>query len=273
MSRRIQVAVLSLTVLIAATAEAGAVTLIQVDNKPDARIEIVPIDDVHRSAIPATLSSTGVKPPPGSFILINRTSASITAIDVRWNYTDSKGELKHSGITCDAYVFAPLDPIVGANDLSLITPYGCTRQYLFPRLATGGLIGSSVVPSLGDPISVDPHATVHLYIDSVIFEDGQILGPDKFQYYMKIKDRYSVVKNFVEEVAAARSAGEDLPSLAARIRKDAESRTDTPTSKASSRRAYYAGLLQRSRNPEAALRQLQEQVPPPTFYHTGEQHQ
>jgi hypothetical protein len=259
--------------LLAATVEAEVVPFIQVDNRPDARIEIVPIDDAHRSAIPASLSGTGVALPPGSFILVNRTGTSITAVDVRWNYTDNKGELKRSSITCDAYMFAPLDPIVGANDLSLITPYGCTRQYLFPRLAAGGLIGSPLVPSFGDPISADPHATMHIYVDSVIFEDGQIWGPDKFHYYAEIQDRYSVVQEFVSEVVAGRSAGEDLPTVAARIRKDAQSKRDTPTSKASSRRAYYAGLLQRSPVPEVSFQQLKAQVPPPTFRHIGEQHQ
>jgi hypothetical protein len=114
---------------------------------------------------------------------------------------------------------------------------------------------------------------MHLYVDSVIFEDGQIWGPDKFQYYAQIQDRYLAVKNFVAEVAAGRSAGEDMPALLARIRKDAESKTDTPTSRASSRRAYYASLLQGSPNPEVMLRQLQAQTPPPTFRHIGEQRQ
>jgi hypothetical protein len=100
--------------------EAGVVPHIQVDNKPDSRIEIVPVDDAHRLAIPATLSSADIDLPPGSFILVNNTGAPITAVDVRWNYTDGKGELKQSGITCDAYVVAPLDAIVKANDLSLI---------------------------------------------------------------------------------------------------------------------------------------------------------
>jgi hypothetical protein len=272
MNGRIELTIFSIIILLAA-AEAGVVSHIQVDNRPDPRIEIVPIDDAHRSAIPASLSSTGVEAPPGSFILVNRTGTSITAVDVRWNYTDGKGELKQSAITCDAYVFAPLDPIVGANDLSLITPYGCTRKYLFPRLATGRIIGSPLVPGVGSAMSVDPHTTMHIYLDSVIFEDGQIVGPDKFQYHTQIQERYSVVQAFVAEVMVGRDAGEDISAVAARIRKDAHNKADTPTSKVSSRRAYYAGLLQRSPNPEGSLGQLKAQVPPPAFRHVGEQHQ
>jgi hypothetical protein len=257
--------------LIAASLEAGVVSPIQVDNKPDVRIEIIPIDDAHRSAVPVSLRNPALAVPPGSFILVNRTATPITAVDVRWNYTDGKGELKRSGITCDAYLFAPLDPIVEANDLSLITPYGCTRQSLFPRLATGEFVGGSpFVPQMGDPLSVDPGATMHVYLDSVIFQDGQILGPDKFEYFTQIQDRYAAVQNFVAEVTAGRGAGEDLQSLLGRIRADAQGKPDTPTSRASSRRAYYAGLLQRSPNPEGSLGQLKVQPPPPVFHHVGE---
>jgi hypothetical protein len=269
---RIKATLFSLTMVLITAAEAGVVPPIQVDNKPDVRIEVIPIDDAHRTAIPAPLRNPSFALPPGSFILVNRTATPITAVDVRWNYTDSKGELKRSGIICDAYMFAPLDPIVEADNLSLITPYGCTKQHLFARLATGEFIGGSpLVPQVGEPISVDPLATMHVYLDSVIFQDGQILGPDKFQYYTQIQDRDLAVQKFVAEVTAGRSAGEDMPTLLARIRQDAQSKSDTPTSKASSRRAYYAGLLQRSPNLDGSLGQLKAQIRPPVFRHVGEQ--
>jgi hypothetical protein len=110
---------------------------------------------------------------------------------------------------------------------------------------------------------------MHLYIDSVIFEDGLILGPDKSRYYLQIQERYSVVQEFVAEVNTAKNSGEDIHAVAERIRKDAEGKRDTASSKSSSRRAYYAGLLQRSPNAEGAFRQLEQQVKPPSFQHTG----
>jgi hypothetical protein len=272
MNRRIAATILPLAMLLAPSLEAVTMVPIQVDNKPDTRIEIVPIDEAHRASIPSSLS-TSVALPAGSFILVNHTKTSITAIAVRWTYTDVGGELQQRGINCDAYVFAPLDPIVEPNDLSLITPYGCTKRDLFPNLATGAFIGSPLTPIIGNPLSVRMDETMHVYVDSIIFEDGQIWGPDKFHYYAEIQDRHSAVLKFVAEVTAGRSTGEGLQELAGRIRKDAESKPDTLTSKSSSRRAYYAGLLQRSPNPEASLQQLQAQTPPPIFRHIGEQHQ
>jgi hypothetical protein len=271
MNTRIELTVLSLTVLslmmlLAVSLEAQVGPSITVDNKPDKRIEIVPIDNTHRSLIPLSLTDALATLPSGSFILVNHADTPITAVVARWTYTDTSGEFQQSGINCDAYMFAPLEAIVKANDLSLITPYGCASQDRFPRLATGG---GPLVPHVGNPVSADPSMAMHLYVDSVLFEDGQIWGPDKLQYHLEIQDRYSAVQKFVAEVAAARSAGEGMPALLERIRNDAKSNTDP----ASARRAYYAGLLQRSPNSEGTLEQLKAQTPPPTFRHIGEQHQ
>jgi hypothetical protein len=108
---------------------------------------------------------------------------------------------------------------------------------------------------------------MHVYVDSVFFEDGQVLGPDKFDYSTEIGIRFTALTQLVSEVTTARSAGESMPSLLARIHGDARG---TP-GKASRMRAFYAGLLERSPNPEGTLQQLKlkAQTPPPTFRHMG----
>ncbi len=270
MHGRIKTGTLCLMLLAATALEGGVTPRIQVDNKADQRIEIVPIDDLHRTSIPQSLSDLSLALPPGSFILVNRTKTAITAVVVRWTYTDANGELKQTGMNCDAYVFAPLDPIVNANARSLITPYGCTKEELFPRLATGAIIGSPLTP-VEKPMSPDPNTTIHIYLDSVIFEDGLIWGPDKFRYHLEIQDRYSSVQKFVDEVASGKAAGEDMSALLTRVRNDAQSKPDASSSRASSRRAYYAGLLLRSPNPEGTLSQLKGQIPLPVFRHLGAQ--
>lgn len=256
---------LPVILLMTASLESEMVSLVQVDNKPSDKIDIIPIDDAHRSRVPPSLADLAGL-PAGSFILANRTATSITAVVVRWTYTDLKGNLQQSRINCDAYVFAPLEPIVNPNDVSLITPHGCVRQDVFPRLTAGGTIGSPLHQSTQTHPPADPHATVHLYVDSVVFEDGRIWGPDKLDYTSEINDRYAAVRKFVSEVTVAKDAGESMPSLLSRIRGDVQGKTDKP----SSRRAYYAGLLQRSPNPEGTLQQLKAQTSPPPFRHIGE---
>jgi hypothetical protein len=107
-----------------------------------------------------------------------------------------------------------------------------------------------------------------VHLDSVIFRDGAILGPDKFHHFTLIQDRYNAVRKFVAAVVSAQAAGEDLQSILARIRKNAESTPDTNLTRRASRvSAWCATLLQSVPDPEGILAQLKEQVAPPSFHH------
>jgi len=108
MHGRIKTAGVFLILLAATCLEAGVGPTIQIDNKADPRIEIVPIDDAHRTGVPRSLGDLGLTFPPGSFVLVNRRGISITAIVVRWTYTDGGGEMKQRRMNCDAYALPPL---------------------------------------------------------------------------------------------------------------------------------------------------------------------
>lgn len=260
MKYQLQMATLFLTMLVSASSEGRVVSRVQVDNKPNAKIQIVPIDDAHRSSLPQSLRALDLEHefPLGSFILVNHTSTPITAIQVRWTYTDVEGELKHREMVTDAYAVAQVNPIVDAKDLSLITTNACVRQALIPELVPGQLRGHSNEISVD---SIDPGAIIHVLLDSVIFQDGGILGPDNSQYYLQIEARYNAVQKLLAEVAPARAAGEDLASLLVRIRKEAQKPRYY---------GFYVDLLQTSPNPEALLAQLEAQAPLPSFRHLGE---
>ena len=257
------VAALSLIVLTSVWSTASPMTQVQVDSKSDARISIIPVDAEHRSAVPQGVPESV---PLGAFVLVNHTKTHVTAVSVRWTYTDADEVFRQRGLNCDRYVFSPLNVIVKAGDFSLITPYGCTSNEMLDLLQTGGVLGSPLTVRNGRPLIVKPGETLHIYLDSVIFEDGQIWGPDTVGYYRQIQDRYSVVESFLSEVRAGKSKGETLSATIARLREDSKSTHD----KHSARRAYYVGLLHRSPNPEGTLRQLENQVAPPNFRHLEE---
>jgi hypothetical protein len=185
MRSRTRLTIILPIILVTTSLEAQVLPSVIVDNMPSTRIAIVPIDDAHRSQIPRSLGdASGL--PAGSFILINHTATPVTAVVVHWTYSDSAGNVRQGRLNCDAYVFAPLEPIIMAKDLSLITPDSCTRQELFHNLATGALLGSPLKPTVQiqpggrEPALLDPAVSVHVQVDSVFFEDGQIWGPDKF---------------------------------------------------------------------------------------------
>jgi hypothetical protein len=238
---------------------------IQVDNQPDARLEIIPLDDAHASLAPASLGVLSTKLPVGSFILKNNTDTPVTAIAAIWNYTDAGGQLQHHQLNCDAYLLPEREPLVKPHDLALVTAFGCTTQDVFPALAKGAVLGAPLGTAGQKPMSSAPGIPMHLYVDSVIFADGQIWGRDTFDYSAKLRDRYDAIQYVTAQVSAGRSAGEDTTSLLSGILADASSKPDS----ASALRARYAVMFLRSHNPEKVLQQFQAQAPLPLFRHVG----
>jgi hypothetical protein len=236
-----------------------------IGNAASTKLEMVPVDAAHRTQLPASLDGVFGKLPQGSFLLKNHTAQAITAVVTTWDYIDSKGVPKQLRLNCDAYLLAPLDPIVKANDATLINPYECTGQALFSQMESGSLL-RGIQPLAPGSTTLSTDKTIHVYLDSVIFENGDIWGPDNLHYSRLIQERHSAVEQFAGELTASKSGGEETQSALARIRADAERQSDA----SSRRRAYYARLLQLSPNPDVTLQQLRTQTPLPEFRHIGE---
>jgi hypothetical protein len=112
-------------------------------------------------------------------------------------------------------------------------------------------------------------AKVEITLDSVIYDDGQIWGPDTSKFYKQIWERYNAAQAVVKEIAAAKNAGENLDSHFEKIHTEAQTLRD----RQSSWKDHYAGLLKRSPNLEGTLKQFQEQAPLPEFRHIGDKRQ
>lgn len=244
-------------------------TTVMVTNNNDSWLEIIPLRAGQNVPIPDSLEALLADLPPGSFILKNKTTTPVTVIVVRWNFTDNAGNNKQLSIYCDAYLTSRVDPLINANDLSLITPDSCTRQEYWGRLKTQTFLGSPLRSPRNAALlsSKDSVAATQISVDSVIFANGQIWGPDTLHYYKRIMERGAVRQSVLEEVNAAKAAGEDPSNRLSRIQAEAASTKD----KFSADRSYYAKLIQKSPNPDGTLRSLQNQAPLPEFHHVGEQ--
>jgi|GEM_PF-4299156 hypothetical protein len=150
---------------------------INITNKPDlARVEIIPLDDAHRPLVPPLLDAQFRSLPPGSFILKNQRDKSITMVDVVWTYTDGSGHSVQRTLTCDGYYIGPVRPIVKAGNLSLITPSGYSSQEHFNRLPSTGVLEPLTWSAKDKSVLTDRIVSITLSLDSVLFEDGQIMG-------------------------------------------------------------------------------------------------
>jgi len=260
---------IALLVIVVACIPLGAATMptITVTNKSDSMVQITPIDDANKA--PAPLDQISATLPPGAFILTNQTSTPINAVVIFWSYTSNTGVPQQKRFNCDGYINGGMpSTIVRANDSTLITPGGCTMREYFAHMAAGKpMMGGSLFLSRNKSVLdvAETFTTVRITVDSVIFADGRIWGPDTKQYYKTVSATYWAIRSVVEDVTAAKAAGQDISIPLEKIRADTEGRGD----EASRLRNSYALSIRHSPNPEGTLKAFSQQPPLPEFQHVG----
>lgn len=241
---------------------------IRVTNSPSSRVEIIPLHGNQDETIPRELLPYLNRLPKGSFLIRNLTKNRVTAVVAQWEFVYPTGVVKKRQIQCDGYMFAPTQTIVGPQDIALVTPGACTSREVFPRL-NGPAIGSPLASSINASVlnSEPTLQTVDITVDSVIFQDGAIWGPDRQQYFDNIMQRHVAAESFVRDITDALARGDDVRNRARKIREENASRND----RASALKGHYATLLEHSPNPEGTLKQLQAREPLPEFHHVQEE--
>lgn len=259
--------IMAVLVLMGGRFPSGAATMptIVVTNKSDSFIQIRPIDESHKA--PAPLDQITATLPPGAFIMTNQTAKPINAVVTLWSYIDKNGSSQPRKINCDGYMLVPWVNIVRANDSVLITPGGCTMREYFAHFAAGKpMLGGGLQLSRNKTIT-DQAGTltkIQITVDSVIFADGTIWGPDTLHYYRTVAARHWAIQSVVEEVSNAKTAGQDLNIPLDKIRTETQGRGDEP----SALRNFYAGIFKG--NPTETLKVYAQQPPLPEFQHIGD---
>lgn len=268
LDKRFGISLLFLAYFTGVQLSAQSAPLLTVMNKPDSRFEIIPADTGHAAALPASLVKQLDLLPTGSFVLRNRTDKAITALVVDWTFTDANGNSRQHKLTTDAY-YLPIDwTVVKPLGILLVTPSGYASEDQFQHLGASGALNPLPRMSLkmaGDKVK-SPVAHIALSVDSVIFEDGAICGPDKHGYYLALLTRRSALEGLSAEFRDAKNAGEGFSAHLDKLRHEAINTKD----QRSAQRRNYVDLLQRNPNPEGLLKKLESQAALPEFHHIGE---
>lgn len=232
------------------------------NNKNDSRIEIIPADESNRAALPPSVAAL-LPLPLGAFVMKNNTDVPITAVFAIWTMTAPSGFKQQHTLACDGYFLGAPKVIVKGHDFSLVTQDGYQTHDSVSNLASQSH-ASSVLERTRS--ASQQQIDIALTIDSAIFMDGQIWGPDQRKYYLTISKRYFAVKSIINDITDAKSSGQDVSDLLRRIRVEGHGNKDEH----SKLRGEYAGLLVRSPNREGTLNQFKEHAAPPEFSHIGD---
>jgi len=256
--------ILLLFVLVDSTLTAQMAPTLIVENKSDSNIQIIPADEAHRSALPASLLEQLTVLPKGSFVLKNNTNKSITALVALWTFTDANGTSHKHRFNTDAY-YLPTDwTVMKPFSLLLVTHSSYASEQQFQSLAIAGIFDPwPEMERLNTALSV------RLSLDCIIYEDGGVWGPDTLKYYLRLLTRRSVLEELSAEFKDANSAGEDFKTHLEKVRSEA---SQSRGNRASFRRDYV-GMLTRNPDPERLLRKLEAKGPLPEFHHLAGENQ
>jgi len=160
---------------------------------------------------------------PASFVLKNLSNRAIVAIAVEWSYTAQDG---HEGRG-----FAKSNSL-STNTGAVVQPY--ERLFVGPKVFLPESL--AFAPHIGSPFEALDGRSAHwaatasqitAKIDVVIFEDGELVGPDQSQLGVEIQSQKMAADQIASRVRYAQSQGQDpTPMLKQIAEAPMESTTD-----------------------------------------------
>jgi hypothetical protein len=228
-------------------------------------VQIIPVTKDNVSSLPPSVITVLTQLPLGAFLLINQKEKPIMTVTVDWKFVDNEGKEENRTYLCDGYLRLPAAPVVDSSATSLITPTGCTREELFPRLISGGLTSNPFESNKGFAAHADLTTGVFIIVDAVIFSDGEVAGPDKRQYTKEIVMRDRAMRSVASSVE---SAGTDRASVDNRL-SSITSNAVGSHDKQAQMESQWASTLRHSPNLSGTIAAIKLAAPLPVFFHSN----
>jgi hypothetical protein len=214
---------------------------------PDATLILEPYDPTRHASFAWILSQehfANMKLPGA--VLTNTSSLRVTAVVARWTFTDLDGDTRTRDHVADDYFVYNRFQKLAAGRSVLVSPSGFVEP-LKPGSGYFVMGGSSPRPE---------HTAVAatLDIDSVVFEDGRLVGDDTYDIGGYLHGRHAAATALMREVDAAELGGEAPEEAMKRIHRR------TMESRKPGERPRWHFLPHGS-----CLKQFRDLPPPPSF--------
>lgn len=219
---------------------------VNITSSPSPEIELTPFDP---NQFPAFGTING---EPG-FVVTNRSARAVVGLTILWVSTRQEGKQIVNMQRTDAFSMPGNNVVLHANSSLVSTPKGFFWEPLSSRMyGVGG--GGSHYPS-----AVPIAATV----DCVIFEDGELVGPNDSHHDVDIASRRIAAANIVQQVRAAQGRGELPENVLSQME---HTRMSGRADRVGFWTSMFASRLSKARNLDGELTNLQKLPEPPKFF-------
>lgn len=196
---------------------------------------------------------------PYAFILTNQSDKAIVGLMTLWTFTDSHGFPRTEQVHTDSFM-QPRSPVLLVPHARLIVAPGA---FLPEALAQTPHMGARLEDMDGRlNRDINGATQIKVQVDLVIFEDGEMAGPNETRYDTMIQNRKIAATQIAKQLRNALSNGDDPKITLGHILETAPSQSDSMAVWTH----IYAGMLQRSPALEKQLHALETLPEPPKFY-------
>ena len=183
-------------------------------------IGIEPFDPAAHQNFVATIDRVE-HPQPGqeveiasySVVITNRAAHSVESLVIRWSVA---GDSKPRNLILEGYWNPPRRPILAPGKQLLVNPSGTLSETLpeaFFTFSLPGPHGFFPLPKIVDgKLHLEPQSNVGIeaIVDSAIFEDGTMIGSDRFGIAAFLRERQSAVTALIARVEEAAASGKTV---------------------------------------------------------------
>jgi hypothetical protein len=141
---------------------------------------------------------------PASFVIDNGSDRAIIGVGVQWIFINRSGGQDIYSSRTHSFLSPKAPPLVPTSGRMFVAP-----QVFIPEAAvtSGGLIGT--VPPARIVALLQSASSIHVRIDSIIFADGEVIGPNRLNLPGEIQDRKIAADLISRHVHTARTLGKD----------------------------------------------------------------
>jgi len=138
---------------------------------------------------------------PSTFVVKNETDRPIVGLAVRWILSDSDGNQEPVPFFTHSYLSSDGAPVIGPRGEMMVVP----GSFVPDTAMQGGFAGTVATGNSAQKFK--RASVVAVEIDSVIFADGQVVGPRPLPLVQEIKDRQLAIDLLLRQVNEANAKG------------------------------------------------------------------
>ena len=164
---------------------------------------------------PWSLSPLGVlavdpEEASAAIVLENRSQKAVTALHYQWRTIDETGKQNTRTVAGDSYMVDIYHPVVAPGSRQLITPSGSVDEATIDHVRAGGGVMSGRITANIAGRAEPKIVELTLEIDFVLFEDGEIAGPDPEKYALELQCRKPAAEFVAKQIRLAMAESRDV---------------------------------------------------------------